>query len=212
LAFSQIIAAVIEGQAGDVRRLASELLNRGYPAEEIINKGLLPAMQLIGQQFKKNELFIPEVLLASRAFKAGMYSLRGQFVSPGQGNKTARVLIGTVAGDLHDIGKNLVSMYLNVKGFEVINLGIDVPPEQFVWGVRQHKPDVLAMSSLLTTTMPAMMHTIEALKEAGLRNRAQILVGGGPVTKTFATEIGADGFAYDAKSAAEWVSANCYPQ
>jgi 5-methyltetrahydrofolate--homocysteine methyltransferase len=209
LAFSKIITAVIDGQAGDVQRLASELLAQGYPAEEIINKGLLPAIDMIGQQFKKNDVFIPEVLLAARAVKAGIYALRGQFLPSSRSKKPVRVLIGTVAGDLHDIGKNLVSLYLNIKGFAVINLGIDVPPEQFVWGVRQHKPDVLALSSLLTTTMPAMMHTIEALKQAGLRNRVQILVGGGPITKTFASEIGADGFAYDARSAAEWVSKNC---
>jgi 5-methyltetrahydrofolate--homocysteine methyltransferase len=209
LAFSRIIAAVIGGQTGDAQRLTSELLAQGYPAEEIINKALLPAIDLIGQQFKLNEVFIPEVLLASRAVKAVIYLLRSQFQPSSRSGRPERVLIGTVAGDLHDIGKNLVSMYFNVKGFEVINLGIDVPPEQFVWGVRQHKPDVLAMSSLLTTTMPAMMHTIEALKKAGLRNRVQIMVGGSPVTKTFADEIGADGFAYDAKSAAEWVYKNC---
>jgi len=209
VAFSKIIAAVIEGQAGDVQHLVAELLAQGYPAEEIINQALMPAIDLIGQRFKKNEVFIPEVLLAARALKAGIYSLRGQFLPSSRNKKPVRVLIGTVAGDLHDIGKNLVSMYLSINGFEVINLGIDVPPEQFVWGVRQHKPDVLALSSLLTTTMPAMMLTIEALKQAGLRNRVQILVGGGPVTKTFASEIGADGFAYDAKSAAEWVFKNC---
>lgn len=207
MAFSQIIDAVMEGQAGDVRQYTSEALAQGYRAEEIIDKALLPAMEVIGQQFKKNEIFIPEVLLAARAVKAGIHALRGQFV-PMQSNKHVRILIGTVAGDLHDIGRSLVSMYLNIHGFEVVNLGIDVPSEQFIWAVRQHKPDVLALSSLLTTTMPAMQETIEALKKAGLRDRVQVIVGGGPVTKTFADRIGADGYAYDAKSAVEWVLAN----
>ncbi len=208
MAFSRIVAAVMEGQAGDVRRYTTDALAQGYPAEEIINKALLPAMELIGQQFKKNEVFIPEVLLTARAVKAGIYALRGQFVPAQTNKKPVRILIGTVAGDLHDIGRSLVGMFLNIKGFEVINLGIDVPPEQFVWAVRQYKPDVLGLSSLLTTTMPAMLETIEALKKAGLRDRVQVLIGGGPVTKTFAERIGADGYAYDAKSAAEWVLAN----
>lgn len=206
MVFEGIISAVVEGKAGKVRRLTAEALAKGYPAEEIIEKALLPALDLIGQQFRKSEAFIPEVLLASRAAKAGLYSLRGEFHPDERNRKPVRVLIGTVAGDMHDIGKNLVSMYLSARGYDVINLGIDVPPEQFVWAVRQHKPEVLAMSALLTTTMPAMMHTIEALKKARLREKVLVLVGGGPVTKTFAVEIGADGYAYDARSAAEWVS------
>ncbi|MGB9792478.1 MAG: cobalamin B12-binding domain-containing protein [Thermacetogeniaceae bacterium] len=206
MVFKSIITAVVEGEAGRVRRLIADALAKGYPAEEIIEKALLPALDLVGQQFRKSEVFIPEVLLASRAAKAGLYALRGQFRSPEHKRKEARVLIGTVAGDMHDIGKNLVSMYLSARGYEVINLGIDVPPEQFVWAVRQHKPDIVAMSALLTTTMPAMGETIEALKKAKLRERVLVLVGGGPVTETFAEEIGADGYAYDARGAAEWVS------
>lgn len=206
MVFKSIITAVVEGEAGRVRRLVDDAIAKGYPAEDIIEKALLPALDLVGQRFRKSEVFIPEVLLASRAAKAGLYALRGQFQPPEQKKKPARILIGTVAGDMHDIGKNLVSMYLSARGYEVINLGIDVPPEQFVWAVRQHKPDIVAMSALLTTTMPAMGETIEALKKARLRERVLVLVGGGPVTETFAEEIGADGYAYDARGAADWVA------
>jgi 5-methyltetrahydrofolate--homocysteine methyltransferase len=135
---------------------------------------------------------------------AALRSLRDQFPSPPQ-LKPIKVLVGTVAGDLHDIGKSLVSMYLTVHGCQVVNLGIDVPTDDFIWAVRKHKPQVLAMSALLTTTMPAMGETIAALQEAGLRDKVAVLVGGGPVSKRFAEEIGADGYAYDAKSAADWV-------
>lgn len=206
MVFKSIITAVVEGEAGRVRRLIADALAKGYPAEKIIEKALLPALDLVGQRFRTSEVFIPEVLLASRAAKAGLYALRDQFQPHEKRKKQVRVLIGTVAGDMHDIGKNLVSMYLSAKGCEVINLGIDVPPEQFVWAVRQHKPDIVAMSALLTTTMPAMGETIDALKKAKLRERVLVLVGGGPVTETFAEEIGADGYAYDAKGAAEWIA------
>jgi len=204
--FLMIAAALKNGDTAEVRRLTTEALEKNYPPEQILNEALIPAMEEVGQKFRGSEIFIPEVLKASRAMHGGIRILQDKFVC---GDKMPiRILIGTVAGDLHDVGKNLVSIFMNASGFEVINLGIDVPTEAFVWAVRKHKPRVLAMSSLLTTTMPAMEKTIRALEEAGLRDKVKILIGGGPVTKQFADEIGADGYGYDARSAADWVVEN----
>lgn len=208
MTFSLIAKALKNGDTGEVRRLATQALEKGYTPDQIINDALIPAMDEIGQQFRGSEIFIPEVLKASRAMHGGIRIIQEKLVSQTEAKKPISVLIGTVAGDLHDIGKNLVSIFMNAKGYEVVNLGIDVPTEDFVWAVRKHKPHVLAMSSLLTTTMPAMEEAIGALEQAGLRDSVKILVGGGPVTKKFADEIGADGYAYDAKSAADWVFQN----
>ncbi|MHB9095555.1 MAG: cobalamin B12-binding domain-containing protein [Eubacteriales bacterium] len=203
---SQIATSLREGDTGEVRRLTVEALERRYPPERILNQAFIPAMEDIGKKFRGSEIFIPEVLRASRAMHGGIRILQDKFLRQVRDEKPVRVLVGTVAGDLHDIGKNLVSIFITTKGCEVINLGIDVPTEEFVWAVRKHKPQVLAMSALLTTTMPAMQETVQALEQAGLRDNLKILVGGGPVTKQFAEEIGADGYAYDAKLAADWVA------
>jgi 5-methyltetrahydrofolate--homocysteine methyltransferase len=203
----RISDALKDGDAEEVRRLTLEALKNGVSPERIMNEGLLAAMDEIGKKFKANEIFIPDVLMSSRAMHAGLRMLRKRFYNA-EGKKHVKVLIGTVAGDLHDIGKDMVIMFMGVKGIEVINLGIDIPAEEFVAAVKKHKPQILAMSSLLTTTLPAMGKTIEALEKAGLRDKVKILVGGGPVTKKFAEEIGSDGYAYDAKSAAEWVLEN----
>lgn len=205
---SLIASALRAGDTAEVRRLTSEALDAGHAPEQILNEALIPAMDKIGEEFKGSEIFIPEVLKASRAMHGGIRILQGRFSGADLSLRNVRVLIGTVAGDLHDIGKNLISMFMEASGYEVTNLGIDVPTEDFVWAVRKHKPRVLAMSALLTTTMPAMQDTIDELKKAGLRDKVKILVGGGPVTQKFADEIGADGYAYDARSAVEWLDHN----
>ncbi len=203
---SSIASALKHGDTGEVRRLTLKAVENGFSSDQILYQALLPAMDEVGRKFKGSEVFIPEVLMASRAMHAGIRILRDKSFSRVEEKLPIRILIGTVAGDLHDIGKNLVIMFMNVKRFEVINLGIDVPAEEFVWSVRKYRPHVLAMSALLTTTMPAMEETINALKEAGLRDTVKILVGGGPVTQQYAVEIGADGYADDAKGAADWIS------
>jgi len=198
----EIALALIEGQAARVRPLTEEALARGTPAEEILAEGLITGMTEIGRRFKNNEVIIPDVLMASRAMHAGIYVLR-PFLAKETVLTRGKVVLGTVAGDLHDIGKNLVGIFLESAGFEVIDIGIDVPPDEFVEAVRRYQPDVLAMSALLTTTMPSMPETIELLNEEGLRQRVKVLVGGGPVTQEYATNIGADGYAFDAQRAAE---------
>lgn len=198
----EISYAVIEGQAAKVRSLAEEALASGIRPEEILHDGLIPGMTEIGRRFKLNEVIIPDVLMASRAMHAGIYLLR-PLLAKETVLTQGRVVLGTVAGDLHDIGKNLVGIFLESAGFELIDIGIDVPPDEFVQAVRRYQPDILAMSALLTTTMPAMPETIQLLIEEGLRDRVKVLVGGGPVTQEFANNIGADAFAFDARRAAE---------
>lgn len=207
---SMVAAALKAGDTGEVRRLTARALEEGCPPVQILIEALIPAMNEVGRKFKGSEIFIPEVLKASRAMHGGIRILHSRLAGGAREKNPVRVLIGTVAGDLHDIGKNLVSMFMDAGGYEVINLGIDVPTEEFVWAVRKHKPAVLAMSALLTTTMPAMQDTINALKKEGLRDKVKILVGGGPVTKKFADDAGADGYAYDAGSAVEWLN-NSFP-
>lgn len=206
--FEQIGTALQQGETELVRRLVILALEQGMSPEEVLDQALMPAMDAVGQQFRNSEIFIPEVLQASRAMQGGIRILQKSLEKDGEKGTTVKILMGTVAGDYHDIGKNLVTMFMDTKGFDVINLGIDVPPEEFVWGVRKYKPDVLGMSALLTTTMQVMGDTITALQKAGLRDQVKVLVGGGPVTKTFAEEIGADGYAYDARSGVDWILRN----
>ncbi|GAB4256752.1 cobalamin B12-binding domain-containing protein [Thermincola ferriacetica] len=203
---AQIAYALKTGDTAEIRRLTAMALEEGVSPEQILNEALIPSMEEVGQQFRGSEIFIPEVMKSARAMHGAIRLLQQKLVYPPKQEKTVKILIGTVAGDLHDIGKNLVSMFLTAKGYEVINLGIDVPVEDFVWAVRKHKPHVLAMSALLTTTMPSMLDTINELKRVGLRDKVKVLVGGGPVTKQFAEEIGADGYGYDGKAAVDWVA------
>jgi len=193
---------VIEGNAQKAKETTDEALATGVPVADIINKGLVAGMQVVGQKFKCNEFYIPEVLIAARAMKQSMEKLRPLIAESGI-QPIARVAIGTVRGDLHDIGKNLVGMMLEGAGFEVIDLGTDVSPEKFVEAVREHKAEAIGLSALLTTTMPAMKETIAALEEAGLRDKVAVLVGGAPLTQAYADEIGADGYAPDAASAVD---------
>ncbi len=194
--------AVIAGKANKVKRLVNELLEEKVAPLDIINSGLIGGMVEVGVRFKANQMFVPEVLMSAQAMEAGTDIVK-PLMNVDEVQDIGSVLLGTVKGDLHDIGKNLVGMMLESVGFKVINAGIDVSPEAFVEGVKEHKPDVVAMSALLTTTMLHMKDTIELLKEEGLRDSVKVIIGGAPVSQDFADEIFADGFAPDAVSATD---------
>ncbi|NLC56111.1 MAG: cobalamin-binding protein [Armatimonadetes bacterium] len=197
---------VIEGNAQKAKETTDEALATGVPVADIINKGLVAGMQVVGQKFKCNEFYIPEVLIAARAMKQSMEKLRPLIADSGI-QPVGKVAIGTVQGDLHDIGKNLVGMMLEGAGFEVIDLGTDVSPATFVEAVRERGVGAIGLSALLTTTMPAMKETIAALQEAGYRDQVKVIVGGAPLTQAYADEIGADGYAPDAASAVDTAKA-----
>ncbi len=190
------------GRAPKVKELVNRALEEGVSAAEILNEGLIVGMGEIGVLFKNNEVYVPEVLIAARAMYAGLDILKPLLVASGV-EPVGKVAIGTVKGDLHDIGKNLVAMMLEGAGFEVIDLGIDVSPEQYVDAVENKGAQIIAMSALLTTTMPNMRGTVELLKAKGLRDRAKVMIGGAPVTQAYADEIGADGYSDDAASAVD---------
>ena len=197
-----ISEAVIDGNAERTQQLVKQAIEEGVDPEKIIYEGLVPGMNVVGDRFRKNEYYVPEVLIAARAMQRGMDLLTPLL----QGRKIrtlGKVVIGTVEGDLHDIGKNLVAMMLKGSGFEVVDLGVDIKAEDFVQKAKEAQADVVAMSALLTTTMPSMKKTIEALKQAGVRNNFKVMIGGAPVTQSYADEIGADGFAPDAASAVD---------
>lgn len=197
-------SALSQGKMDEAKRLTQEALDRGESAEVILKDGLLQAMDRIGVKFKSGEIYIPEVLIAARAMHAGMAILK-PILSKSTGTMAVKVIIGTVKGDLHDIGKNLVVMMLEGGGFDVVDLGIDVPADKFVEAIRTHQPQVVGLSALLTTTMREMKTTIEVIEKAGLRNQVKMIVGGAPLTEKFAREIGADGYAPDAASAVDVV-------
>lgn len=200
--FNAIAENIINGRAPAVKEGVQKALDESAPVQDILHKGLIAGMNVVGAKFKNNEFYIPEVLIAARAMKAGLELIRPKLVE----EKVAalgKVSIGTVKGDLHDIGKNLVAMMLEGAGFEVVDLGVDVAPEAFVKSVKEQGVQIVCMSALLTTTMPSIQTTIEALKAAGLINRVRVMVGGAPITQEFADKIGAHGYAPDAASAAE---------
>jgi 5-methyltetrahydrofolate--homocysteine methyltransferase len=199
---SKLSSAIIEGDLDSMKGLTDQALGEGYSAKEVLDKGLMPGMDHVGVEFRAGNMFVPEVLRSARAMQASMDTLKPLLAESGE-DRTGRVLIGTVKGDLHDIGKNLVGMMCEGAGFEVRDLGKDVEPEQFVEAVKEYEPDVVGMSALLTTTMRAMESTIKALEEAGVRDQIKIMVGGAPVTQDFADQIGADGYASNAASAAD---------
>jgi len=198
----KIASNLYKGDREAVAELAQEALDQGLSPGEILADGLMAGMDRVGRDFKAGDLYVPEVLLAARAMHAGMDVLK-PLLSEAEVPSAGKIVIGTVKGDLHDIGKNLVAMMMEGAGFEIVDLGTGVPPEQFVEAVEGEKPDLLGMSALLTTTMPMMRTTIEALEQAGLRDRVKVIVGGAPVTQTWADEIGADGFGSDAASAVD---------
>jgi 5-methyltetrahydrofolate--homocysteine methyltransferase len=193
-----------QGKTEEVKKITQQALDAEESVETILKDGLIQAMEQVGIRFKNGEIYIPEVLIAARAMHAGMAILK-PILSQSTTRIARKVIIGTVKGDLHDIGKNLVVMMLEGGGFEVVDLGIDVSPQRFVEAIRQHQPRVVGMSALLTTTMREMKTTIQAIESAGYRNQLKAIVGGAPVTEKFAREIGADGYAPDAASAVDVV-------
>ncbi len=197
-----ISAALQKGKAKDVKELVQQAIDQGLGAQTILEEGLLSGMNIIGGKFKRNEVYVPEVLIAARAMNAGTVLLKPLLASAGV-EATGKVVIGTVKGDLHDIGKNLVRMMMEGKGLEVIDLGVDVSAEKFVQAISEHKADVVALSALLTTTMNEMKSVIEALDAAGLRDKVKVMIGGAPITESFRASIGADAYTPDAASASE---------
>ena len=192
--------AVIAGRRKDIPELVKQCLDAGEDAKSIVETRLVPGMAIIGEKFKKNEIFVPEMLVAARAMKEALKILEPMLVAAGVRPEHTAV-IGTVEGDLHDIGKNLVAMMWKGANMEVIDLGVNVPPAKFVEAIQQHKAHLAGLSSLLTTTMPAMRTTVKAIRDAGLTTK--VLIGGAPITQEFAAEIGADGYARDAGTAVD---------
>jgi 5-methyltetrahydrofolate--homocysteine methyltransferase len=197
---AQLREAVIAGDMARTKTLTEEALGMGIEPALILNDALISGMDRIGELFKVNEIYVPEVLLAAKSMQKAMEALKPRLVDSGI-EPRGRIVVGTVRGDLHDIGKNLVAMMLEGAGFVVTDLGVDVTPETFVQKTQEVEPDILALSALLSTTMPAMPQTIEALQKAGLRDSCKVMIGGAPVTAKYAQEIGADSYAPDAGSA-----------
>ncbi|WP_041667236.1 corrinoid protein [Acetohalobium arabaticum] len=202
--FKEITEAVINGEIEKVGELAQELVDAGKEPSKIIKEGFVAGMDIVGERFKNQDMFVPEVLLSAKSMHAGMDIVK-PLLSDADSSSEGTVVIGTVEGDLHDIGKNLVIMMIEGAGYEVIDLGIDLPAEEIVEAVKEHQPDVIGLSALLTTTMPAMENTVEALEEAGVKDDIKVIVGGAPVNQEFADEIGADGYAPDGSTATDLV-------
>lgn len=197
-----VSTGVIEGNIHGIGQLIQKALEEGLRAEEILQNGLIVGMNEVGKRFKVAQMFIPEVLRAAKTMHAGQELLR-PLVADARACRVGTIVIGTVQGDLHDIGKNLVGMLCEGAGFEVIDLGFDLPPEKFTEAVKVYQPDIVGMSALLTTTMRSMGHTLKALTEAGLRDKVKVMVGGAPVDAEFAARIGADGYGHNAVVGAE---------
>ena len=202
----EIYDSTIAGNAPKVKELVEEALGEGVNPGEIITNQLIPAMAEVGDRFARNEFYVPEMLIAARAMQGGLAILKPLLVD-GDMISAGRVVIGTVKGDLHDIGKNLVSMTFEGAGFEVTDLGVDVAPQKFAEAVKENQAQIVALSALLTTTMTMMKDTIEVLAEAGVRDQVKIIIGGAPVTQSYADEIGADGYADDAGGAVKTAKA-----
>jgi 5-methyltetrahydrofolate--homocysteine methyltransferase len=198
--FERIAEQVVAGQAGEVKVLVDQALSENISAEDILNKGLVAGMNVVSEKFKNNEFFIPEVLVSARAMTAGLDVLNPLLAAANVKAK-GKVVIGTVKGDLHDIGKNIVGMMLQGAGYRIVDLGADVSKEKFIESAQKENPDILGMSALLTTTMVYMKEVIQGLKEAGLRDNVKVIVGGAPLTQAYADKIEADGYAADAASA-----------
>ncbi len=199
---NELKETLISGNANKVKELVNKAIEDKVPVEEILNDGLIAGMAVIGARFKKNEVYVPEVLIAARAMNGAMEIMEPLIAESGI-KPMGHVAVGTVKGDLHDIGKNLVIMMLKGAGFKVTDLGIDVPDEKFVEAAKQGDTQIIAMSALLTTTMTAMKDVIDALEAAGVRDKVKTLVGGAPLTQSYADEIKADGYAPDASSAVD---------
>ncbi len=206
--WNEISEMLQKGKAKEVADLCQKALDDGSSAKEILNEGLMLGMGVVGERFKKNEVYVPEVLIAARAMNAGIAILKPHMVGDASDSK-GKVVLGTVKGDLHDIGKNLVKIMMEGKGLEVIDLGADVPSEKFIATAQEQGAQVIACSALLTTTMTEMENVVKAATEAGMRDSVTIMVGGAPVTKNFCDSIGADIYTADATTAAEAAVAAC---
>ena len=196
-----LFEGILDGDMGATPANVQTALDAGIAPDVILNEGMISAMSEVGQLFEEGEYFVPEMLISARAMQAGLAVLKPHLVASGV-DPLGTVIVGTVQGDMHDIGKNLVTMMLEGAGFEVIDLGVDVKPERFIVAIQENKPQIVAMSALLTTTMPKMQVTIDAMREAGVLDNVKVMVGGAPVTAEFAERIGAHGFANDASQAA----------
>jgi 5-methyltetrahydrofolate--homocysteine methyltransferase len=201
-----IFEGILKGDMKAVQDATTAALEEGIAAGELLNEAMIPAMGEVGRLFEANEYYVPEMLIAARAMKAGLALVRPQLVEEKIEPK-GTVVLGTVKGDLHDIGKNLVAIMVEGAGFEVVDCGVDVSPEKFIQAAQDSNAGVIGLSALLTTTMPSMRGTIEALEEAGMRGKVKVIIGGAPVTQKYADEIGADGYGRDAAAAANLVKA-----
>lgn len=200
--FDNLAELVIQGDYAGAKVLTQKMIDNGSDPIEIINLGLMTGMNVVGVRFKAGDMYVPEVMMSAKAMSTGIELVK-PLIAESDMPTAGKVLIGTVKGDLHDIGKNLVIMMMESAGFEVVDLGVDVDPDKFVQAVKEHKPQVIGMSALLTTTMLSMRDTIEALQEEGLRDSVKVIIGGAPISQGFADEIGADGYASDAASATD---------
>ena len=200
--FEQLSTAILEGDVEKAPKIVQRGLREGLEPKDILDKGLVVGMNEVGVRFKAGDMFVPEVLMSAEAMQAGTTLLRPLLVG-GSGKQVGKVLLGTVKGDLHDIGKNLVAMMCEGAGFEVIDIGFNADPEKFVEAIKRHQPRVVGMSAMLTTTMRAMGYTIKAIEEDGLRDQVKIMVGGAPVDAEFAVRIGADGYGSNAPAGAD---------
>lgn len=201
MSLETINQAIISGDADVTEKEVSTAIEQGLPAGDVLHKACIPAMIEVGRLFETGEIFVPEMLISARAMQRALDLLRPHLLE-GDIKSAGKIVVGTVSGDLHDIGKNLVRIMFEGAGFEVVDLGTDVAPEAFVQAVQDNQADIVGMSALLTTTMPSMKKTIQAFQDAGIRGQVKIMIGGAPVTEEYATEIGADGYAPDASSAA----------
>lgn len=199
---NELAQAVISGNAPQAKELTQQAIDEGTDVQSVLNDGLIAGMSVVGDRFKKNEFYVPEVLIAARAMNQAMEVLEPQLAKAGV-QPVATVVLGTVKGDLHDIGKNLVGMMLKGGGFKVVDLGVDVPPEKFVEAVQENDANILGLSALLTTTMVAMEDVITAVKGSAAADKVKTMIGGAPITSEFADKIGADGYAPDAASAVD---------
>jgi 5-methyltetrahydrofolate--homocysteine methyltransferase len=198
----QIFECIINFDSNTIVQKVQDALSAGIGPQEILNDGMVAAMSEVGRRFEEGSFFIPEMMVAAMTMEKGMEALQPSLIKAGV-KPAGKIVIGTVKGDLHDVGKNLVAMMLRGAGFEIIDLGIDISSEQFIEATRLHNPKILALSALLTTTMPSMKDTILALEKAGLRERVKVIIGGAPLTNSYAQEIGADGYAPDAQLAVQ---------
>ncbi len=202
--FQEIIEKIEKGDANAVKSLVEKAVADNITANDILNNGLVKGMNNIGAKFKNNEVYIPEVLIAARAMKAGLEIIK-PLLAEAKTESKGKIAIGTIKGDLHDIGKNIVCIMLEGAGFDVIDLGIDVPKEKFIEVVENGSADILGLSALLTTTMPSMKEVVDAVGQSGLKDKVKVMIGGAPITQAYADEINADGYAPDAATAVDVV-------